>query len=111
MLLNNFKTKLNFLSKFGLNKFFHGLNPAMRKNFLSCNFLNTNYQLDSFLENQISKQSFESTSIITNENFEAEDKIMKNNIPTAEFLNKTSKLAIRKRRKRKYGKKTSLRYR
>jgi hypothetical protein len=29
----------------------------------------------------------------------------------AEFLNKTSKLALRKRKKRKYGKQTSLRYR
>lgn len=113
MFLNNFKTKLNFISKFGFNKFLNKMNPIMTRNYSTCNYINASCQFEMLNANEISKQMSESISINSNEILEnqiTEEKIV-SDIPTAEFLNKTSKLAIRKRKKRKYGKKISLRYR
>jgi len=108
MFFNNFRTKFNLIT---FNKFFPSVFNIPGKNFVTLNNFNTNYQQEYLNMQQL---SLTSNPIDRLDLLDNHDYISNNNspvIPTAEFLNKTSKLAYRKRMKRKYGKKTSLRYR
>ena len=65
---------------------------------------------NSHLINQFGTVGTETTINLENSNSSINTSVSDQNI-TAEFMNKTSKLAKRKRAKRKHGKKISLRYR
>ena len=114
MFMNNIRRNLNLINPSRFIKILNGFNGITLKKFVSCNSFYTNYQSQHELYNPTSNFSYDNILNIKSDFF-VEDSIIENQnlnvTPKAEFLNKTSKLAIRKRKKRKYGKKTSLRYR
>ena len=109
MFLTNLRTKFNLIT---FNKFFPSVSKITGKNFVTFNHFNTNIQQEYLNSQQMSVASISNDRLDVLDNDDSfQNKISPILIPTAEFLNKTSKLAFRKRMKRKYGKKTSLRYR
>ena len=82
------------------------------KSFSSMFMMNRNRMDFCALENShlINQIGTETTTNLENSNININTSVSDQKI-TAEFMNKTSKLAKRKRAKRKHGKKISLRYR
>ncbi len=106
MFLKIFKTNYIMMNQFKFNKIFPGFTQFNVKKFMTYDYQDTNPYFESF----VNKISIENNTLDHVKKDKENENSVKT-IPTAEFLNKTSKLAIRKRKKRKYGKKISLRYR
>jgi hypothetical protein len=108
MFLNNLRTKFNLIT---FNKFFPSVSKITGKNFVTFNHFNTNIQQEYLNSQQMAVAPISNDRLDILDHDDSFQNKISHIIPTAEFLNKTSKLAFRKRMKRKYGKKTSLRYR
>lgn len=111
----NSRRIINYNQYFLRNKCFPHFDFNTFVKFNNKNF--SNLHLNSFEQNSLFCNFYQMSNNLhfpkENINYEINENMDKNieQVEKAEFLNKTSKLAKKKRSKRKHGKKTSLRYR